>query len=123
MEGFSHDKDRYQNIGELVFETLLNTSVNSIIDLNLDNNKSWFWQPDTKEERSGNIDLLAELISRQTRLQNINLSYNQFSSNATQILLTKIADVINSIELTNLILNRTANFDADETVEKLAVIL
>ena len=64
MNGFSYNEIENQNIGELVFETLLNTNVESIIDLNLGGNYSWFGHPYTKEERSGNIDLLAELISR-----------------------------------------------------------
>ena len=87
---FSYDQDKVQNIGELVLETLLSYSVDSIIDLNLGSNYSWFKHP-------GNVDLLTELISRQTRLQIINLSWNNFSSNATQTLLTKIADVISNI--------------------------
>ena len=90
MEYFSFDKDRDHSIGELVLETLLSYNVDSIIDLNLGCNESWF-------SHSGNVDLLTELISRQTRLQIINLRYNRFSSSATQTLLTKIADVISSI--------------------------
>ena len=90
MNGFSGNRDRDQNIGELVLETLLICSVDSIIDLYLDVNSSWFKHP-------GNVDLLAELISRQTRLQILSLSYNDFSSNAAQTLLTKITDVISSI--------------------------
>ena len=79
-------------------ETLLSYNVDSIIDLNLSENESWFKYP-------GNADLLAELISRQTGLQNIRLSSNNFSSIATHTLLSKIADVINSIKLTALNLN------------------
>ena len=71
-------------------ETLLSYSVDSIIDLNLGNNESWFKHP-------GNVDLLTELISRQTRLQIISLSDNMFSSNATKTILTKIAEVISNI--------------------------
>ena len=90
MDYFNLNQDHDQNIGELVLEILLNYSVDSIIDLNLGNNESWFKHP-------GNVDLLTELISRQTRLQILSLSRNYFSSNATQTLLTKIADVISSI--------------------------
>ena len=95
MKGFSRFKEEDQNIGELVLEILLNYSVDFIIDLNLGDNESWFKHP-------GNIDLLNELISRQTCLQIIYLSYyeyciNSFSSNDTRKLLTKIADVTNSI--------------------------
>ena len=96
-------------------ETLLSNYVVSIRDLNLNENRSWF-------KHSGNVELLAELVSKQTRLQIISLYLNLFSSNATQTLLTKIADAISSIELTTLNLHLTANFDADKTVEKLAVI-
>ena len=120
---FSYKNDRDQNIGELVFESLLNTNVDSIIDLNLGLNYSWFWRPYKKKERSGNIDLLAMLISKQTSLQKFDLRDNKFSSNATLTLLTQIADVITKIELTNLNLDKAVNFYADESVEKLAVIL
>ena len=90
MNRFSADQEKDENIGELVLETLLSYSVNSIIDLNLGCNQSWFKHP-------GNVDLLTELISRQTCLQIISLNCNRFSSNATHTLLTKIADVISSI--------------------------
>ena len=85
-------KDREENIGELVLETLLNSSIDSITDLNLGSNYSWFYHPDTEEERSGNVDLLAELISKQAGLICINLACNCFSSNATQTILTRIAE-------------------------------
>ena len=47
MYKFSRNKDRDQNIGELVLETLLSYSVDSIIDLNLGKNSSWFRHPPT----------------------------------------------------------------------------
>ena len=90
MEYFSFDKDRDHSIGELVLETLLSYNVDSIIDLNLGCNESWF-------SHSGNVDLLTELISRQTRLQILGLSRNKFSSYDTHTLLTKIADVTSII--------------------------
>ena len=111
-------------MGELVLETLLSSNVDSIIDLNLSDNNSWFWHPVTKEERSDNVDLLAELISKQTALQHLNLRNNGFSSNATQTILTRIAErpsTRNKLQTLNLLYS--ANFEADETVEKLADIL
>ena len=122
MYAFSGDSDREQNIGELVFETLLNASVDSLIELDISCNESWFSNPSTREERTDNVSLLSELISRQTRLRVNNLNAISFSSTATQTLLTKIADVLNNIQLTTLVLTK-ANFEADETVEKLALIL
>ena len=62
MAEFSGDSDREENIGELVHETLLNSNIESISDLDLSCNYSWFWNPVTREERSSNVDLLAELI-------------------------------------------------------------
>ena len=62
LECFSKNSDKEVNIGELVFETLLSSRINSIKDLNLGANSSWFWDPKTKVERSCNVDLLAELI-------------------------------------------------------------
>ena len=83
LYSFSFDKDRDENLGELFLETLLSSSIDSITDLILGGNSSWFQHPDTKEERSVNVDLLAELISKQISLQQIDLSYNKFSSSAT----------------------------------------
>ena len=56
--------DRVENIGELVLETLLSSSIDSITNLSFRTNSSWFNHPDTNEERSNNVDLLAELISK-----------------------------------------------------------
>ena len=62
MNRFSEDKDREENICELILESLLNSNITSITDLSLHYNYSWFWNPETTEERSSNVDLLAELI-------------------------------------------------------------
>ena len=73
MYSFSRDSDRDENIGELVLETLLTSNIDSITKLNLSTNYSWFRHPVTKEERLGNVDLLAELISKQVGLEDIYL--------------------------------------------------
>ena len=85
MDMFSSDKDVNENIAEVVLEALLTSSIDSIANLNLSCNKSWFKHP-------GNADLLAEIISKQASIQHIHLSSNYFSSDATQKILTKIAD-------------------------------
>ena len=54
MGSFSGNEDGESNIGELILESLLNSSIISITNLNLSGNESWF----------RNIDILAELISR-----------------------------------------------------------
>ena len=65
MEAFHNDQfEDSENIGELVLEILLSSSIDSIADLNLGVNSSWF-----REDREGNADLLAELISKQAGLQ------------------------------------------------------
>ena len=51
-------------MGELVLESLLSSDIDSITDLNLRFNASWFKHSNTQEERSNNVDLLAELISK-----------------------------------------------------------
>ena len=79
-------------MGELVLEALLSSNIDTITDLNLGYNKSWFEHPDTKEERQGNVDLLLELITKQAGLQHINLCHNFYSSNATLAILTRIAE-------------------------------
>ena len=69
-----------------------------------------------------------ELIAKQAGLQNINLGIdehnnNAFSDIATQMIMTKIADMPStSINLTALNL-AVSNFSSDETVHKLAEIL
>ena len=90
MRYFSYAYDREQNIGELVLESLLSSNIVSITDLDLGYNKSWFKHPETYEERSGNIDLLVELISKLTGLQKINLNGNKLPSIAKQTIKTRI---------------------------------
>ena len=77
MYRFSSDNVENENIGELVLEILMSSSIDSITDLNLRMNSSWF----TGEARSGNIDLLVELITKQTGLQKINLGGNDDGDN------------------------------------------
>ena len=120
MNTFSDDRDTDQNLGELILETILSSNIDSIIDLNFRENKSWFTNP----SRSGNADLLVELISKQAGLQHIDLNANIFYSNTTLKILTMIADhPSTSIKLQTLNLYESANFEADETVDKLADIL
>ena len=85
MELFSSNKDTVENIGELVLEALLNNNIQSIQDLNLSYNQSWFIVINSKtyEDRSSNVDLLGELISKQSGLKHINLGENYFHDNAT----------------------------------------
>ena len=92
LYAFSSGKDRDDNIGELVLETLLSSNIDTISDLNLVSNSSWFKHPVTYEERSSNLDLLVELISKQTGPQHLYLSNNYFSSNATKAIITRIAE-------------------------------
>ena len=58
MDYFSMNKDKDTSIGELVLESLLSSNIESITDLNLSFNKSWFKNFDTIEESSSNVDLL-----------------------------------------------------------------
>ena len=59
MGDFSFSQDKNEDIGELVLETLLNSNIDTITDLNFKNNFSWFEHPETREERSNNVDLIA----------------------------------------------------------------
>ena len=59
MSGFSGNSDKVENICELVLESLLSSNIDSVTNLNLSYNQSWFKHPDTEEEKSGNINLLA----------------------------------------------------------------
>ena len=58
MNNFSYYRDDNENIGELILEALLASTIDSIVDLNLNRNSSLFKQ-------SGNVDLLAEVIPKQ----------------------------------------------------------
>ena len=57
-----------ENFGEIVFETLLNYNINTITSLNFSDNRPWFRHEYTQEERSGNVDLLENIISNQAGL-------------------------------------------------------
>ena len=74
-------------MGELVLEALLSSTIDTITDLNLGGNWSWFQHPDTNNERFGNVDLLLDLITKQAVLHHINLSHYIFSSKATKAIL------------------------------------
>ena len=73
---FSWGNDIEENIGELVLEALLSSDIDSINDLVLDCNDSWFNNPITKEERYNNVELLSELIFKQASLEEIVLEFN-----------------------------------------------
>ena len=53
-----------ENNGELILEILLNSNIESITNLNLGSNSSWFMHISvlTREEKTKNVDLLTELI-------------------------------------------------------------
>ena len=51
MEYFSRVEDRIEKKGELVLEALLSSNIDTITDLNLLANPSWFQYPETQEER------------------------------------------------------------------------
>ena len=82
MNRFSRDRDRDENIGELVLECLQASRIDSIEDLNLGANPSWFKHPTTGEERPGNTALLAELLSKQAGLMQIDLGGDEYDGNA-----------------------------------------
>ena len=71
------------NNGEIILESLLSSNIDCISYLNLNGNNSWFFHDATKKEISSNISLLAELISKQAGIENLHLSANGFTSNAT----------------------------------------
>ena len=77
MSGFSKNEDRDENIGEIVLECLVASRIDSIEELNLAMNDSWFKNPFSRKERPGNTALLAELLSKQAGLMQINLGGNE----------------------------------------------
>ena len=42
MVEFSRSRDHIENIGKLVFEILMSSSINSITDINFNTNELWF---------------------------------------------------------------------------------
>ena len=122
MQGFSACYDR-KNFGEIILEALLSANINSITDLNIRANRSWFKHPDTRQERSDNVTLLAYLIIKHADLQHIDLGANYFSSISTKQILTKISgNPSTRSKIQTLKLSRF-NLEAYETVLKLADIL
>ena len=73
MKCFSINEDKNENVGELILEILLNSNIDSIIELNLSENESWFKKPNSTEERTSSVDLLVELISKQPGLELFNI--------------------------------------------------
>ena len=67
-----------------MLESLLSSNIVSITDLSLGCNVSWF------EYRSGNVDLLVELISKLTGLQKINLDNNRLQHDAKHTIKRRI---------------------------------
>ena len=123
MNFFSYDKDSDENIGELVLDTLLSSNIDTITDLNLGGNESWFWNLATKQERLENVDLLAALISKQDAIHHISLNRNFFSRSATKKVLTRIAEHPSTrSKLQTLNLEESTNLEENETVETLVGI-
>ena len=117
MLEFSSYNDANEKIGEVILEALYTSNIDSIIDLNLGSNSSWFKHP-------SNAELLAEVIYKQSGIQHININCNDFSSDATQKILTRIADHPSTTSKVSILkLCNSANFEANETVERLADIL
>ena len=90
LRHFSGSYDREENIGELILGSLQSSNIDTITDLNLSHNDSWFLDPSTMEEKSG-VDLLAEILTKQLGLLHLNLDYNHLSSSATLKILSRIA--------------------------------
>ena len=101
MEMLSDRNDRNENIGELVLETLLTSSIDSITHLFLHKNYSWFWHPATKEERASSFDLLAELINKQVALKDLNLCRNRVKLVMTYATDEEIGSIVLSDAETN----------------------
>ena len=85
IDKISDDSDVNENIGELILDSLLSSNINSITNLQLTRNSPWFKIP-------GNVDILAELITKQAGLEYIILKMNWFTSKATLTILSRIAE-------------------------------
>ena len=84
MDSFNcYNDSNGKNIGETILESLLSSNIDSITDLNLRGNESWFKDEISNHEICSNADLVSEIISKQAGIHHIVLSSNKFSSNAT----------------------------------------
>ena len=97
MSEFCDGQDREENMGEHILEALLSANIDTINDLNIGSNEIWFIDPVTLEERSGNVDLLIELITKQAGFQHLNIGGNHFSCNATLKIFRGIAEHNNTL--------------------------
>ena len=97
----------------LVMEELGGSQVTKLQTLNLGRNKTWFAEID-------NVLIVADFIGRQEKLQVLILNCNELSSEATDELLTQLAQckAIKTIE--EIELWESANFDSDVAVQALA---
>ena len=116
---YSDKNDRFQNIGEFILESILDSRIKSIRHLYLALNSSWFQHPDTLELNVSNENILSEIIAKQVDLEDLNLGKNGLSSNATQQILTRIAAWGDRSPIKKLWLSE-ANFDSNDSAEMLA---
>ena len=61
---FSAYQDLEENMGGIILDALLDSSINSLRTLNFRNNRSWFEHPATGEERKDNVGKLDEVIGK-----------------------------------------------------------
>ena len=64
LRHFSYNRDGNDSAGELILESLVNSSICTIQNLSLGVNESWFKNGDT--DREGAVEMLADVISNQT---------------------------------------------------------
>ena len=78
MSAFSENINDSENIGEIVLETLLSSNIESIAIISLYLNPSWFELPQIGELRirTSNVELLVDLINKQTTLKTFDLREN-----------------------------------------------
>ena len=93
MEKFSDCFDTRESASEIILEALVNSSISTIQHLNLSQNRSWFIDSSTRQDRLGVFEMLSIVIENQKQyLQILNLESNYFSRIGSEILLTSIAD-------------------------------
>ena len=94
-----------ESAGQIILEALLNSSISTIEHLDLSENKSWF-KKDNYTYREGSVEMLTEVISKQTSsLKILNLNNDIFSYDNIKKLIKKIAEcgvcsTLNELHLT-----------------------
>ena len=118
---FKRDDD--ESVGEIILESLVNSTITTIQELDMGGNRSWF-QKNFRSDREGYIEMLNEIISKQvSSLRKLNLSRDSLSSRSNQMLFKTLVECGVCSTLEDVDLWNAANFESEESYQRFAEIL